>query len=148
MFEALPPDNTVEQCSIAEAETAIRANHASIIEAHVTNNLDLWKSLEFLERWDGGNGAVKRVGAERWEGIANYLNSVTFTRYEDEVEPVVSVAGDCSIGWAMVQVRVEGHATSAPEQSFATTFAWVELYRQTAAGWKMEATISNRAPSD
>lgn len=147
MLEMILADQMAERCSIEEAEKSIRDTHAAFIEAHLTYDVDLWKSLELPERWDGGNGAVKHVGEERWERIKNYLASVRFTRYEDEVEPAVSIASDCSIGWAMVQVRVEGYAVDDSEQSFSTTFAWVELYRNTEAGWKMEGTIGNRAPS-
>ncbi len=142
------PEAQRAACDPDAAAAALLAAHAEILRAHRDDDVDAWMVLEPEVQIVGSAGRVVRVAAaERRAGREAYLAGAEFERYEDAVAPVVRVAGDCSLGWVMVEVVATGVSRTADgaEEPIDWRASWVELYARADDGWKMIGNVSNFA---
>lgn len=134
-----------QTCDMAAAEAELRARHAAVIEHHLTGDVEAWLAGESDVIVGGGDGEVTTsTKAERRARRSAYLKATEFTRYEDTETPVVEVSRDCSLGWVIVEVAVEGTTETADGPApLAFRSSWVELYRRVDGDWLMVGSVSD-----
>lgn len=135
-------------CDVEAARQEIVSAHKTIIDAHKEGNVDAWLSVEDDVLALGGRGRIySQTREERRQQRTAYLARSDFEIYEDMIEPVAEVSDDCSLGWVMVQVRAKGVSTTADGTDMIDwQSSWVELYRNTEFGWRLQGAVSNFAP--
>jgi hypothetical protein len=123
--------------------------HHSLIQAHLD------KDAAFLARPTSpdylfvADGEVEHRSAAQVERmLAEYLESTEFSVYEDVAEPLIGIARDGSVAWAVVQVRVAGESSrlASPPRSFDTLWAWITVYERHGDGWLRVADVSTSRP--
>ncbi len=79
--------------------------------------------------------------AIRWKA---YFNSVKFIKWDDAAEPIIRIADDGSLAYAIVQkiVIVKTVDSLNYERMDTTHFAWTSIYRRKHQRWKLEAITS------
>lgn len=67
------------------------------------------------------------------ENYSDYLENYEFSKYEDDIEPIVGFSNDGSIGWSIVKVSVKGKGKNKHDLEF--TCAWITLYKRCNDKW-------------
>ena len=127
---------------------ALLSMHDRILEAHRTNNLESWMSIEATDfvSVNGGRVSFPTV-QQRFTGRHAYLQASKFEIYQDRRPPIIRVSADGTLGWVIAEVEVKGVETGNGEtKSFHDIWAWVELYQKVNGQWKMVGNASNRRP--
>ena len=130
---------------------ALEALHASVLEAHLSGDIDGWMAQEADTVVSANRGVIsfssKEERRSRREG---YLSSTAFDVYDDLRPPVVMVSEDGTLGWVIAEVEMKGTASSEEGEStpFEAIWAWIELYEKQDGEWKAVGNVSNRRPSD
>jgi hypothetical protein len=127
---------------------ALLSMHDRILEAHRTNDLESWMSIEAADfvSINGGRVSLPTV-QQRFTGRHAYLQASKFEIYQDRRPPVIRVSDDGTLGWVIAEVEVKGVETGNGEtKSFHDIWAWVELYQKVNGQWKMVGNASNRRP--
>jgi hypothetical protein len=129
---------------VAEKET-IRNMLATERKAHFDRNVDLFIS-EFADSMISVNkGKVTIAGpAQNKKRIEPYFNSVTFIKWDDTAEPIIRIADDGSLAYAIIQKEVIlTYPDSLGKPFYDTThYAWTSIYRKQKGEWKVEANTS------
>lgn len=124
--------------------------HEEILRAHRENDLPAWMGVEGEALTVVSRGEILHPSAgERERSRKAYLESTSFTRYEDLVPPQVVVSEDGSLGWLVCRVRMEGVQRQADggTSPVEATWAWVELYEKREGRWRLVGNASTREPT-
>jgi hypothetical protein len=127
----------------------LRALHEKVMRAHQQSKVDLLLEDEAPDTFFVGRGDVTRPTLEeRRAHLGSYLGRTTFSEYRDLVEPVVTVSGDGSLGWVIVQVQAKGIQTteSGSKEPIQFVSAWIELYQKRGGRWYRVGNVSNFRP--
>lgn len=142
-------DTAGPRSSRAADARALLAFHERMLEAHRRSDPAMLLEGAAEEFVQAGRGQVTRPTlAERRARFARYLGGTRFTRYADDVPPVVEVSVDGTLGWVIAQVSAEGLQSmegAAPE-TLRFTSAWIELYRKVGGQWTSVGNVSNFKP--
>ena len=138
-------------CSICGAVHAgdveqLRALHEKVVRAHLTGNVELLLEDEAADYVVAGRGEIIRPSLdERRAMLGPYLGSTKFERYADMVPPIVTVSGDGTLGWVVVQVEAKGVQKTADGagEPLAFVSAWIELYEKRDGRWLRVGNVSN-----
>lgn len=128
---------------------ALLALHERVLEAHRRSDPAMLLEGAAEEFVQAGRGQLTRPTlAERRERFTRYLGATRFTRYADDVPPVVEVSADGTLGWVVAQVSAEGlqSMAGAPPETLRFTSAWIELYRKVGREWTSVGNVSNFKP--
>ena len=123
--------------------------HAEVMEAHRAGNVELILRSETDSYVVANRGAVTHPTTEqRRAQLGRYLASTHFDEYSDVVAPTVTVSGDGSLGWVIVQVRARGKQTAEDGSTRTIDFesAWIELYEKRGMEWFRVGNVSNFKP--
>lgn len=115
--------------------------HRDILRYHIENDLDAWMAGESEDYVSANRGAISRPTIDERRGrLQPYLDTTTFSKYEDLVDPVVRVSDDGTLGWVICQVEMAG---AQGEEEFSSVWAWVELYAKKDGTWRRVGNVSN-----
>jgi len=120
--------------------------HEKVIRAHLQSNVELLLEDEASDYVVASRGAVTRPTLEERRGrLGPYLQRTAFHEYRDAVDPMVSVSGDGTLGWVVVQVQARGLQTTAEgrKEPLAFASAWIELYEKRNGRWLRVGNVSN-----
>ncbi|ANM31432.1 hypothetical protein ABI59_20425 [Acidobacteria bacterium Mor1] len=134
----------------AADEAILRELHATVIRAHLENDVDRWLATEAESFVSANRGEIRYLDGEtRRQMREPYLGSVRFTTYRDLREPIVEVSDDGTLGWVIVEVELDGTHTAGDgsETPVQGVFAWIELYRKIDGRWLCVGNVSNARPS-
>jgi hypothetical protein len=135
--------------SLASAATDVErlmALHEKVIRAHQQNCVELLLEDESTDYVVASRGEVSRPTiAERRARLGPYFERTTFEEYRGVAEPIVTISGDGTLGWVVVQVRVRGEqrGSDGKKQAIAFTSAWIELYKKLDDRWYRVGNVSN-----
>ena len=129
----------------------LEALHASVLEAHLSGDVDAWMAQEADTVVSANRGTISySTQEERRTRREGYLSSTSFDVYRDLRPPIVTVSEDGTLGWVIAEVEMKG--TSQSEDGTAVPFeaiwAWIELYEKQNGVWKAVGNVSNRRPPD
>ncbi len=85
-------------------------------------------------------------GSEFDAGMSDIMQGKDHYKYDDLIRPIVRISDDGTLGWVIVQVRVEGvmlDENGKPAGPFEFESAWIELYEKVDGHWKMTGNVSN-----
>ena len=124
----------------------LAALHQKVLLAHQQGNVELLLEDEVEDYVVAKRGEVsKPTIAERRARLGSYLENTTFEEYRDLAEPIVTVSGDGTLGWVIVQVDGVGEQADAVGGKLAVEFtsAWIELYQKQQGLWFRVGNVSN-----
>ena len=124
----------------------LKGLHEKVIRAHLQSNVELLLEDEASDYVVASRGAVTRPTLEERRGrLGPYLQRTAFHEYRDAVDPMVSVSGDGTLGWVVVQVQARGLQTTAEgrKEPLAFASAWIELYEKRNGRWLRVGNVSN-----
>lgn len=113
--------------------------------AHFTRNPDLLVALFADDFTNVSAGRVTHPNrAESRARFQAYFERSTFLEWDDIEPPVIRLAGDGSLAYAIVQkrVRVIANDEAGQPQEHVTLFAWVEIWEKEAGDWKLKLVAS------
>lgn len=114
-------------------------------KAHFDRNTEMFMS-EFADSMISVNkGKVSKATAEEnKKRIGSYFGSVRFIKWDDVAEPIIRLADDGSLAYAIVQKQVILSRVDSIGKSFidTTDYAWVSVYRKHKGEWKVECNAS------
>ncbi|NIP26051.1 MAG: hypothetical protein GWO38_20085 [Phycisphaerae bacterium] len=125
------------------------ALHRKAIEAHLQNDIEMLLKDDAEDFIMSGRGAVSWPSkGEIRQRLGPYLKATTFDVYRDEIEPVVKVSKDGTLGWVVCQVYVRGEQDIGGGEIANIEFdsSWIELYEKRNGRWLRVGNISNVAP--
>ncbi len=125
------------------------ALHEEVLRAHRASNVDLLLAAEEDDYVVANRGEITRPDRKaRREGLGPYLRQTRFSRYVDQVPPIVKVSADGSLGWVIVQVEARGEQTTSTGTVKPLEFvsAWIELYEKRNGRWVRVGNVSNFKP--
>ena len=126
------------------------ALHGDALQAHLESDVEWLLRDESEDYLLASRGEISRPTKEqRREQLGPYLEATRFELYEDDVEPVVRVSADGTLGWVMAQVHARGVQTtpSGEERTIEFTSAWIELYEKREGRWWRTGNVSNFKPA-
>ncbi|HKO81971.1 MAG TPA: hypothetical protein VJU78_16305 [Chitinophagaceae bacterium] len=114
-------------------------------KAHFERNTELFMS-EFADSMISVNKGKVSVATpeENKKRIRAYFGSVEFIKWDDVAEPIIRLADDGSLAYAVVQKQVILSRTDSLGKPFIDTtgYAWVSVYRKQKGEWKVECNAS------
>lgn len=113
--------------------------------AHFTRNPDLLVSLFAEEFINVSAGRVSRPSrADSQARFRAYFERSTFIEWDDLEPPLIRLAGDGSLAYAIVQkrVRLTANDEAGLPQEHLTLFAWVEIWEKETGEWKLKLIAS------
>jgi hypothetical protein len=131
---------------IAEIEKEIIQLHQDELDAHIN------KDVSFFTKDLADNYMHVQYGDINYphkdslmKKFDDYLNSTTFTRYEDLQKPIVKVSKDGSLAWSIVQVKIEGERKLENDSIYDLNFtcAWISLYEKMDDKWIKLGIVDN-----
>ena len=134
----------------AADEAILREMHATVLCAHLENDVDSWLATEAESFVSANRGEIRYADPETRRRMREpYLESVRFTTYRDLREPIVEVSDDGTLGWVIVEVELSGVHTAddGSETPIEGVFAWIELYRKQDGRWLCVGNVSNARPA-
>ena len=142
-------EDKVDTTHIENDRQALLHMHETVLAAHRNNDLDSWMQDETDTYVMVNRGEVLHPDKDaRRARLGPYLNSTTFHKYADLIEPQVRLSDDGSLGWVIAQVQIVG-TRSMPDGSnidFDDTWAWIELYEKQEGHWLRIGNVSNHKP--
>jgi hypothetical protein len=123
--------------------------HRGFIKAHLEKDVDFIVKPTAPGYLFVSNGMVEEMDAAEMKGMLSaYLDSTEFTEYGDVADPIIGFSDDCSLAWAIVQVRVAGTRALADGTShtYDTIWAWITLYQRSGDEWLRIADVSTDRP--
>lgn len=89
-------------------------------------------------------GVLINAREDNRKRIHNYFSTVEFVKWDDIAEPVIKIAGDGSLAYAIIQkLVILSYPDSAGKKKTDTTnYAWVTIYRKQNGEWKAESNAS------
>lgn len=133
----------------ASDSSALIALHQEILDAHLSSNVDAILKDESHDYVVSSHGEVTRpTKDERRQLLGPYLRATNFEVYRDEMDPVVRVSNDGTLGWLTAQVYARGTQTtsSGEVQPIEFTSSWIELYEKRNGRWIRIGNVSNFKP--
>lgn len=114
-------------------------------KAHFDRNTELFMS-EFADSMISVNKGMVSIATpdENKKRIGSYFGSVQFIKWDDVAEPIIRLADDGSLAYAIVQKQVILSRVDSIGKSFidTTDYAWVSIYRKHKGKWKVECNAS------
>jgi len=134
--------------SLEEVERRIREDHATILRAHLEDDLTAWMDLEADDYVEVSRGEIARPSRlEREARRRRWLESTEFSRYEDTIPPTVHVSSDGNTGWLICRVAVEGvHSQDGETAPVEAVWSWIELYERQGGVLKLVGNVSTQQP--
>jgi hypothetical protein len=134
-----------------EMEREILKLHREMIDAHIKKNTGYFtKDIadNFMQVSHGEINYPSRT--ELKVRFDEYLNSATFTKYEDIREPIVKVSKDGSLAWCIVQMKIEGVQKTDNDSIGKLNFvcAWITLYEKRGKKWIRLGEVDNFKSAD
>ena len=127
----------------------LRALHEKVIRAHQQSNAKLLLEDEAADYVLANRGEVTHPSLdERRKQFEGYLGRTRFEVYRDTAEPTITVSGDGTLGWVLVQVQARGVQTTTEgrKQPLEFASAWIELYEKRDGRWLRVGNVSNFRP--
>ena len=83
--------------------------HKQNIEAHLKKDVDSLVQGVSENFISVNNGKVNFTSIEDMrKNYSEYLENTEFSKYEDQMDPIIGFSEDGSIGWSIVKVSVDG----------------------------------------
>lgn len=125
---------------------AIAALHARVLQAHLESDVESLAADEAARSVHSNRGRLNTWTREDLRArLGPYLESTTFTRYEDVRSPVLAVALDGSLGWLACEIEAEGtqRAEDGSVDPVSFGYSWVELLVRRDGVWRRQGTASS-----
>lgn len=110
-------------------------------QAHFEGDAEKFFAAVDTGYWSINNGEVAYRRKEAAVASADaYFGSIHIDEVRDISAPRLSFSSDGRTAWLVGEVAVRGRQRDATgaEQPLAFQAAWVDLYRKTPAGWRLE----------
>ena len=120
--------------------------HGAAMQAHLDQDVEAILEDESEDYVVASRGQVDTpTKQERRDLLGPYLAGTNFTVYRDEIEPIVRVSDDGTLGWVIVRVYARGTQTTPSGESRPIEFtsAWIELYEKRDDNWMRVGNVSN-----
>jgi len=120
--------------------------HQAAIQAHLDQDVEALLEDESDDYVVASRGQVTHpTKQERRDRLGPYLAATEFSVYRDEIEPVVTVSQDGTLGWVIVRIYARGTQSSPDGKAQPVEFrsAWVELYEKRNGRWLRVGNVSN-----
>lgn len=120
--------------------------HRDAMQAHLDQDVEAILEDETEDYVVVSRGQVSTPTKEqRRDRLGPYLAATKFTVYRDEIEPIVTVSEDGTLGWIIVRVYARGAQTTSSGESRPIEFtsAWIELYEKRNGNWVRVGNVSN-----
>ncbi len=131
-------------------EEQLLALHQAAIEAHLQNDVEMLLKDDAEGGYVmAGRGVVSWPSKEDFrQRLGPYLAATNFEIYRDEIEPIVKVSEDGTLGWVICQVYVKGEQDQGEGEMARIEFgsAWIELYEKQNGRWLRVGNVSNLRP--
>ncbi|HEX6789916.1 MAG TPA: hypothetical protein VF247_01280 [Candidatus Krumholzibacteria bacterium] len=138
-----------QDASNPDRESLLRL-HANVIRAHLESDVERLLADEADTYYVvSGRGEITwPTLAERRARLGAYLGRTRFDTYRDEVEPVVTISDDGTLGWVVVQIEARGTQKSdaGPDEPVQFVSSWIELYQKRDGRWQRVGNVSNFKP--
>lgn len=125
------------------------ALHQAVVKAHLERDVEAILKDETDDYLVASRGEISRpTKADRRKRLGPFLQATHFEVYRDEVDPVVRVSDDGTLGWVVVQIYAKGIQMMSSGQSHPIeyTSAWIELYEKRKGRWFRTGNVSNFKP--
>ncbi len=137
--------------NMEELEKEILDLHKEMIDAHINKKVDFFTKNIADNYMQVQRGEINHPSKnEIIKGFDEYLNSTTFTKYENLQEPMVKVSKDGSLAWCIVQMKIEGEQKSENNSIRKLNFvvAWITLYEKMDNKWIRLGEVDNFKSED
>jgi hypothetical protein len=131
---------------VATDRHRLAALHEKVILAHRQSNVETMLEDEAADYIVANRGEITHPTLEeRRKRLGAYLRSTAFQEYRDLTVPVITVSGDGTLGWVIVQVQASGIQTteSGEKEPLLFVSAWIELYEKRDGRWLRVGNVSN-----
>jgi len=120
--------------------------HRAVMQAHLDQDVEAILEDEAEGYVVASRGQVDTpTKQQRRDRLGSYLAATNFTVYRDEIEPIVRVSEDGTLGWIIVRVCARGTQITSSGESRPIEFisAWIELYKKGNGHWLRVGNVSN-----
>ena len=116
--------------------------HKKNIEAHLKKDVDSLVQGVSEDFISVNNGKVNFPSIEDIrKNYSEYLENTEFSKYEDQMDPIIGFSEDGSIGWSIVKVSVGGKSKNKHDLEF--TCAWITIYKRSNDKWLRFIEVSS-----
>ena len=119
--------------------------HNNQIKAHWDKDITFFTKDLASDYWQVARGEISfpEVNEIR-DRFTSYLNSTSFTKYENIEEPMVRISDDGSMAWIIVKVKIEGESivSDTSDRLLDFTCAWITLYNREDGKWIRQGEVS------
>lgn len=129
----------------------ILALHNAQRVCHFENNAKEFVDQFSKDFYSISKGKVDRPSKEEsFKRFDGYFSSVTFLKWDDVKEPIISFSKDYSMAYTIVEkeVLISYPDTSGVKQEYLTNFAWVAIYKKYGNDWMLDCIASTHVEKE